>query len=151
MNISLFSTPFDLFNMTCVPHWNVFIGCSYTPASSQRNHLVWKRYIEVNIWEYCFPLVWWWCGASAVCFIEKGAWSHVYCRSVPESHRASHSVTDIVVDRFSVNHELPAFLFNVLIILLISLLLYFINSVVSFTLHDHDILCTHNLFIYLLY
>ena len=44
------------------------------------------------------------------------------------------------------------------ILLLIYLLLYFINlfiilthSVVSFTFHDREMLCTYNLFIYLLY
>ena len=36
--------------------------------------------------------------------------------------RAAIPVVDIIVDCFSVNHELPAFLFNVLIILLIYLL-----------------------------
>ena len=42
-------------------------------------------------------------------------------RSVRKSHHPSHSVIYIIVDCFSVKHELPAFLFNELIILLIYL------------------------------
>ena len=42
---------------------------------------------------------------------------------VPESRHPSHSDIDIIVDCFSVNHELPDFfIFNVLIIILIYLL-----------------------------
>ena len=59
--------------------------------------------------------------------------------------RAAIPVIDIIVDCFSVNHALPAFLFNVLIMLLIyynifiNLFIILALSDVSFTLHDREI------------
>ena len=70
----------------------------------------------------------------------RGGCHRIYCRSVPESRHLSHSVIYDIVNCFSVNYELPVFLLNVQIIVLIYFLLYFINlfiilahSVVSFT------------------
>ena len=82
------------------------------------------------------------------CTVEytcRGSSHRIYCRSVPESRHPSHSVIDIIIDCFSVNHELPAFIFNILIILLVYLFKYFINllflahSVISLTLHVREI------------
>ena len=52
----------------------------------------------------------------------RGNCRRIYLRSVTESRYPSHSIIDIRVDCISVNHGLPAFLFNALIIVLISLL-----------------------------
>ena len=49
----------------------------------------------------------------------RGSCLRIYCSSVPESRHPSHSVIDVIIYCFSVNRELPAFLFNVLIMLLI--------------------------------
>ena len=51
----------------------------------------------------------------------RGGCICIYRRSVPESRHPSNSDIDIIVDCFSVNHGLPAFLFNVLHFLLIYL------------------------------
>ena len=48
----------------------------------------------------------------------RGSCHRIYRSSVPQSRHPSHSVIDIIVDCLSVSHGLPAFLYNVLIMLL---------------------------------
>ena len=40
----------------------------------------------------------------------RGSCNRIYHRSIPESRHPSHSDIDIIIDCFSVNHGLPAFL-----------------------------------------
>ena len=61
---------------------------------------------------------------SAVEYTYRGSCHRIYCRSVPESRYPNHSVIDIIVDCFSVNHELPVFLFNVSVLIMKCLLFY---------------------------
>ena len=50
------------------------------------------------------------CMYSTVERTYRGSCHRIYRRSVPESRHPSHSDIDIIIDCFSVNHGLPAFL-----------------------------------------
>ena len=54
----------------------------------------------------------------------RGSCHRIYRRSVPESRHPSHSDIDIIVDCFSVNHGLPAFLCTINFIDLFILIFY---------------------------